>query len=250
MFLDTQPMDLSSEDDLAEFRVPSPSEMQGLLRRLIDGAEPVNLNAPDGSIYTTTLWALDTTRGRLSFAADVAEPRLQQLLNANRCTVVAYLESVKLQFDVSNLMLVHAANASALQAELPQKMYRFQRRRSYRVRPPARTAPVARVRHPMLPEMTLELRVLDLSIGGCALLLPDNVPPLAPGVQINQVRVEIDGDTRFDAALRLQHVSVLHGDNAGARLGCEFVSLSSGAERSLQRFIDNTQKRRRLLSLE
>ena len=96
MFLDTQPMDLSSEDELAEFRVPSPSEMQGLLHRLIDGAEPVNLNAPDGSIYTTTLWALDTTRGRLSFAADVAEPRLQQLLNANRCTVVAYLESVKL----------------------------------------------------------------------------------------------------------------------------------------------------------
>ena len=171
MFLDTRPMDLSG-DELAEFRVPNLSEVHGLLRRLIDGAEPVNLNTPEGNAYTTTLWTLDPARGRLSFAADVAEPRLHQLLNANRSTVVAYLESVKLQFDVSNLMLVHASTASALQAELPQKMYRFQRRRSFRVRPLARTSPVARLRHPMLPDMALELRVLDVSIGGCALSLP------------------------------------------------------------------------------
>jgi c-di-GMP-binding flagellar brake protein YcgR len=250
MFLDTQPMDLSGDDELAEFRVPSRAEAQALLRRLIDGNEPVNLNAPDGTSYTTTLWTLDAARGKLTFAADVNEPRLQRLLDANRTTVVAYLESVKLQFDVNHLMLVHAANASALQAELPQQMYRFQRRRSFRVRPLARTSPVARLRHPMLPEMTLELRLLDVSIGGCALFLPQDVPPLEPGVLINQVRVEIDGDTRFDAALRLQHVSVLNADSGGARLGCEFVNLGGSAERALQRFIDNTQKRRRLLSLE
>ena len=76
------------------------------------------------------------------------------------------------------------------------------------------------------------------------------MPPLAPGVQLNQVRVEIDGDTRFDATLKLQHVSVLHGESGGARLGCEFIGLGGGAERALQRFIDNTQKRRKLLSLD
>jgi flagellar brake protein len=252
MFLDTQPMDLPGDGDAAldEFRVRAAAEVNGLLRRLIDGSEPVNLNAPDGSSLTTTMWAVDTARGKLSFAADLGDPRLQGLLDADRATVVAYLENVKLQFDVKSLMLVHGTAASALQAELPTQLYRFQRRRSFRVRPLARTSAVARLRHPMLPEMTLELRVLDVSIGGCALFLANDVPPLQPGVLINQVRIEIDGDTRFDASLRLQHVSMFNADLGGVRLGCEFIALSGSAERALQRFIDNTQKRRRFLSLD
>jgi c-di-GMP-binding flagellar brake protein YcgR len=37
---------------------------------------------------------------------------------------------------------------------------------------------------------------------------------------------------------------------SGMRLGCEFLALDAGTERSLQRYIDQTQKRRRLLSLD
>jgi len=36
---------------------------------------------------------------------------------------------------------------------------------------------------------------------------------------------------------------------AGLRLGCAFAKLDGGAQRALQRYIDQTQKRQRLFSL-
>ena len=98
--------------------------------------------------------------------------------------------------------------------------------------------------------MQLALRVLDVSIGGCALFLPDDVPPLEPGMVMNQVQMDLDADTRFHANLRLQHVTALNPESKGVRLGCEFVNAGSDAERALQRYIDQTQKRRRLMALD
>ena len=76
------------------------------------------------------------------------------------------------------------------------------------------------------------------------------VPAIQPGMVMNQVQIDLDADTRIVANVRLQHVSVLNPEAKGARLGCEFVQLGKDAERALQRFIDQTQKRRRLMSLD
>lgn len=100
-----------------------------------------------------------------------------------------------------------------------------------------------------MPEMSLALRLIDISAGGCALLLPHDVPPMAPGIQIADVQIELDVETRFTLALALRHVTALPADNQGVRLGCEWVTLPPGAERLLQRWIDLTQRRRRLMSL-
>jgi len=97
--------------------------------------------------------------------------------------------------------------------------------------------------------MQLALRVLDISIGGCALFLPEDFPPMQPGVELNQVQIELDADTQFRVDLRLQHVTSLGPDAKGVRLGCEFMRPDPGTLRALQRYIDQTQKRGKLLSL-
>jgi c-di-GMP-binding flagellar brake protein YcgR len=115
------------------------------------------------------------------------------------------------------------------------------------VRPILRNTPVAKVRHPMIPDMALSLRVLDVSIGGCALFLPDDVPPLQPGVVLNGVQIELGLDTRLTTSLRLQHVTSLNQEAKGVRLGCEIVDPSADTLRSLQRYINQTQRRARAL---
>jgi c-di-GMP-binding flagellar brake protein YcgR len=252
MFHDTQPAPLDrggAHDAWAEFRVTHPRELQALLRQVHDGSVPVNLSAPGGASLTTTLWAVDAERRRLSFSADAGHPQLQPLVDADEVVAVAYLDSVKLQFDLHGLLLVHSGSACALQAGWPAEVYRFQRREAYRVRPNERHAPTATLRHPSMPEMQLALRVLDVSIGGCALLLPGDVPPLQPGTRIGDVHVELDGDTRFEVMLILQHVTVMHNSEHGVRLGCEWGPIGGETQRSLQRWIDQTQKRRRFLAL-
>ena len=235
---------------LDEFRISAPREILAMLKQFQDGNVLLNLNGSNGAMLSTTLWSLDPTRGQLSFSADAHAPVTQQLVECDEAVAVGYLDSIKVQFDVQGLVLVRGVGGSAISARLPRELFRFQRRSSFRVRPLLRSSPVARVRHPAIAEMQLALRVIDVSIGGCALFLPDDVPTMQPGMVMNQVQLDLDADTRVMANLRLQHISVLHTEARGARLGCEFVQLGADGERTLQRYIDQTQKRRRLMSLD
>lgn len=250
-FQDTQPAALNQLSGQAqdEFAVHHPTEVLALLRQLVDHNVRVHLSGPGGASYTTLVWTVDGHQRRLSLAADAAHPAVRSLVDGGEATVVAYLDSIKLQFDLQGLVLVHGGNASALQAGVPRVLYRFQRRTSFRVRTPASGSPTASLRHPSMPEMQLALRVLDVSVGGCALALPADVPALAAGITLAGVHIELDGDTRFETGLTLQHVSGGMGStDSTRRLGCAFVKLDGAAHRALQRYIDQTQKRQRFFS--
>lgn len=255
MFHDTTPAQLDATgaiDRWAPFRIQHRGELHALLRQVRDAGAPVVLAAPGGVSSTCTLWTLDPSTERLSFSADDSQPQLQTLVDADEAMAVTYLDSVKLQFDLDHLMLVRGKNGVVLQAAMPESVYRFQRRDSFRVRPTARMAPQLTLRHPALPDMLVQLRILDISVGGCALLVPHDVPELRPGLLINGAQVELDAETVFVAGLQLHHASSFEGSEAGrgngCRIGCEWRLLDPMAERSLQRFVNQTQKRHRLLS--
>jgi c-di-GMP-binding flagellar brake protein YcgR len=253
MHLDTQPAALSSSggiDPYAEFRIQQSREITALLKQLATDSTPVVLSGPDASGLTTVVWTIDSAQQCIHFSADPDSPQLQRLIEREEATCVAYLDAVKLQFDVDHLVLVRGHSACSLRADMPREMYRFQRRSSFRVRTLGRGTPTALLRHPSIPDMQLGLRVLDVSIGGCALMLPGDVPPLSAGLEIRGVRIELDADTRFDTKLLLHHVTLIQAPSRGARLGCEFMHVQPQTQRALQRYIDQTQKRRRLLSLD
>ncbi len=232
---------------LADFRVASLPEINHLLAQVRDGSVPIVLSAPDGQAYTSTLWSFDAQGDRISFSADAESQAVQRLLQTDEITAFTHLDQIKLQFELHRPMLVRGPQSCALQAAFPRELYRLQRRRGFRVRTSERTGPVMRLRHPSLPDMQLTLRLLDVSIGGCALLLPQDVPPLAAGITLHGAQIELDLDTRFSAAVSLLVVSSLAPDQ-GMRLGCEWQHIDGVAQRALQRYIDNTQRRRRLLA--
>jgi c-di-GMP-binding flagellar brake protein YcgR len=252
MFEDTQPAPIGADghlDALAEFRIDHPREIAAVMRQLMDASAAVHLSTPDGVAMSTVLWTVDSAQRRLVFAADSMHPQLQPLAEASEVTAVSYLDAVKLQFDLADVVLVRGTQQCTLAAALPREIYRFQRRNTFRVRTLERHSPTARFRHPALPDMGLALRVLDVSIGGCALFLPEDVPPLPAGVDIQGAVIELDAETRFAATLRLHHVTVIQPTSRGSRLGCELMHMDGLAQRGLQRYIDQTQKRRRLMSL-
>jgi len=252
-FLDTQPAPLGDGeqgDPFADFRCAHPREVLSLLRELRDATTPVALSSPGGAGLGATVWTLDPDRQRIALDVEPGDPQLPGLVEANEATAVAYLDAVKLQFDLQDLVLVRSARATALQARLPRCVYRFQRRASFRVRTLDRGAPTAQFRHPALPDMQLSLRIVDVSIGGCALMLPDDLPPLPMGVTVHGVKLQLDAETVLDATVRLLHATSVQSRPPGLRLGCELLRMDPGSERQLQRYIDHTQKRRRLLSLD
>lgn len=231
---------------LDEFRLSSAIEIQAILKQLCDSSAFVTLGAPGGVSYTTLLWAVDAHRGVLCFSCDPSDPQVPALLESSEAVAVAYLDSIKVQFDLNGLVMVRGGHNTALNAQYPRELYRFQRRSSYRVKP-LQASPAARMRHPAIPDMPLELRILDISLGGVALFLPGNVPPLAAGVRIARCQIELDADTLLDVGLQVHHVTSLNPASQGVRLGCEMTGLSGADERALQRYIDYTQKRRMML---
>ena len=251
--MDTLPMPLDAlgaeHAGLDDFRVSSPREIGLILRELSDGNVPLNLITSHGAVVSATVWAVDTVRGSLGLRIDADDPRTNGLLDCQEAVVVGCIDSVKLQFDVDNLVLVRGLSSCVLNCSLPSELFRFQRRNAFRVRPMRRSSPMARLRHSAIAEMQLALRVLDLSIGGCALFLPDDVPPMQPGSVLNRVQIELDADTSLHINLRLQHVTSLNTDSQGVRLGCEFVGADASTLRTLQRFIDQTQKRIKLVGI-
>mgnify|MGYP001549481652 FL=1 len=252
--METRPAPLDSlagtHAGLDEFRVSVPREIASMLRELCDGNVPLNLNASDGNVYTTTIWTFDAERGTMTYCADVTDTRMQALLQCEEVVVVGYLNSVKLQFDIADLVLVRGSRASVLSCSVPRELFRFQRRSAFRVRPLMRSAPTARLLHPSVAGLELALRVIDVSIGGCAAFLPDDVAPMQPGVLLERVEIDLDADTRFMMNMRLQHITAINADARGVRLGFAFVRAGGDALRSLQRFIDQTQKRGKLLALD
>lgn len=254
MSAETLPMSLhalgGAPGALDDFRIHAPSEVQALLKQLQDGNVLLHLCSPEGAAYTTTLWALDAGRGVVCFSADANDPTLQRLLESDEAAAVGYLDSIKVQFDLQGLVLVHGARTAALNATYPRELFRFQRRTSYRVRPLASSTPVAVVPTPEASGGKMELRVVDVSLTGVALFLPDDAPALKPGATLSHVAIELDADTRLSVTLLLHHVTALNPESKGSRLGCEMCGLSGDAARALQRYIDQTQKRRRLMAVD
>jgi c-di-GMP-binding flagellar brake protein YcgR len=253
MHSDTQP---AAPDALGHsganesLRVGDPVEVRALLKSLMDRGVTININGSDGSAYSTTLWTIDATQGKIAFTADLLAPAVHRLVEAEEAMAVGYLDQIKLQFEVADRMLVHGRRHCVLQAALPRELLRFQRRNAFRVRTLERSAPTARFRHPSIPDMALELRVLDVSVGGCALFMPADMPMFEPGVHINDCTLELDAGTLLRGTLVVHHVTSIQPDSRGVRLGCELLHLDPDATRSLQRYIDQTQKRRRMLSLD
>ena len=108
----------------------------------------------------------------------------------------------------------------------------------------------ASLRHDELPGRQLDLRIIDLSYTGVALQLSEPLELFQRGLELPNVLLELDAGTRLNVGLRVSHVSRIEAVGSSyLRVGCELVGLDLVAQRDLQRYIDQTQRRSRLLTL-
>lgn len=254
--METMPMPLSPDEPearsaLDDFRITEPFEILTLLRQMQEGHSLITIATPRGASFVTTLFEVNKAKGVVRFALDTHEPQLERVLDSDDVVAVGYLDSVKIQFDLDGLVHVHGGQGqSALNGRVPRELFRFQRRSSYRVRPLVKAGPSLRLRHPAMENVWLDLRVIDVSLGGIAVFVPEDAPLIEPGTLLTHTLIELDDDTRFNASLRVAHITGVNDTAKGVRMGCEMEGMSGEALRTLQRFIDQTQKQRRLMALD
>lgn len=96
------------EARLDDFRVFEPFEIEGLLQQMVAQRVLVTIATPGGACYTTSVWEVDRAKGVVRFTADRQDPQLPRVLDADDAVAVAYLDSIKVQFDVHGLVQVHS----------------------------------------------------------------------------------------------------------------------------------------------
>lgn len=266
-----------------DLRVTSPSEITAYLQQMFEAQTGVLVAGPQGHSLTSRVCAFDADAEVFGLALGADPDGVSQTLVASgEITGVAYLGSIRLQFELDNAVLVSGDRGTVLRSALPTRLYRFQRRQAFRVQPAGSLFPrlvlprampdAATAQRPQTPtEQATDrgmdstsampdapertLRVLDLSVGGLALAVPVELEGWLTALPLGQVipglTLELDRTTGLKVSLMPHHLSLVDGHPGGMQqLGCAFVALDTAAGRSLQVYVDQTQKRRRLLRLD
>lgn len=237
--LSPEPVDALSLED---FRISQPLEILTLLGRMAQQAEVLSLTSPEGASSFSAIDGVDRGRRLLRLLGAPGDERLQQVLQARDVVAVGYLDHVKIQFPVRNLQWLPGPDASGLTCLLPFEIYRFQRRMHARVRPAA--PGMARLRLGS-PARDVELDVIDISMTGIGLHLPPDGPTAEVGAQMGGAVIALDQETRFEADLKVMHVTPCRAPSSGHHMGCTMSGVDEEGVRALQRFISLAQRRLR-----
>lgn len=164
---------------------------------------------------------------------------------ARDIVVVAFLDSTKIQFTLAGAEPAGHQGRTVFRLRLPSRVLRIQRRVAPRRNPSGGRPATCRVPVPGRPDQYEPARVLDISLGGVAVLATPRLFDLARDQVIGPCHLDLPEVGQIGVSLRVRYMEAWPGEVGGRRCGCEFVELGDGARRSLQRYLARLEATRR-----
>jgi len=232
-------------EELEKFTTNNRREILFYLHQLINDGERVSVIFDEGrETILTVLLHIDEESDRLIFDWGGSELSNRKLLESGRNLFVCAPHGVKNQFSTGPVGTTEYKGRRAFVTRLPDQYTRLQRREFFRLILPMTRRPTC-----VLPREggpTLELSVVDISIGGIAAEMPGGRLPFEIGQVLPRAHIELKGIGALDVDLKVRNSSeVQRGGKTSGRVGCEFVRLSHAMEHQLQRFITDVQREER-----
>lgn len=225
--------------ELERFAVYGAQEIVALLRELRDRQILVTLYYDQAADFTVSnVLEVDPVREEvvLDCAADRAAQRAVD--QAREIVAVAFVDSSKLQFRVSGVEPTMHQTRPAFRFRLPRRLLRMQRRAAPRKQPPAARPATCLVPVPGETGRYESARVLDISIGGVALLAPPVLFELVRDQVLDACYLDLPDVGQLTVGLRVRYMDAWPGEGGCRRCGCEFVELAGTSLRSLQRYLN------------
>jgi c-di-GMP-binding flagellar brake protein YcgR len=227
---------------LARFEIRDALSVARVIEDLVRDRAPITLYEPRdfGEFALSRIVHRDAQWLGLEFTTD--ERRQGALLRADTLVVVAMLDSIKVQFDAGALRLERSGERATLRCALPERVYRIQRRDAFRVRPLPMSGADCVVR---TPDGVRAYPLLDVSVGGVALLLAEGepVPPL--GHTWLHCHLDIAGYPAVPCDLEVRFIGAGPPEGcAGVRVGCVFVRPAPETERAVQVYVMDVERGR------
>lgn len=201
--------------------------------------------------FVTALLDVDEDKRVLTLDTSPDTSLTEQAARAAELVCVTRLDGVRLQFSVMAPALIVDQGLAVLRVPVPDAVLRLQRREFFRQTVPMANAVscVIVVTNEAGEQHSMPIRVLDISNGGIAVLVPPEGIDFAPGQEFEQCVVSIPEQAPVTVKLRVRnlfHVSS-HGGHPALRAGCEFYDMPAKFMTSVQRYIFQIERDRRAL---
>ena len=234
-----------SPAELEQFKVDSRQSIVTIFQQLERKSVPVHLQTADGQVGESQVVHVDNKNNTLLLAYTPDYGLNQKILDDG---VYIYAEhfSAQVQFFVPKLAQVMFQQGYVFTITLPSEIYRIQRRESFRAEVPVDngvrcTIPITGDGHLMVP-------IADISRGGFALLDRMNRLSVQQGALLPNCQLELPKVGALHADIQVRNRYSFYSPELKhevSRVGCKFLSISSGMENILQRYIDQLEYRRR-----
>ncbi len=234
-----------SAEELEKFTTQHRREILFYIHQLINDGERVSVVFDGGNeTLLTVLLDIDEAENLLVFDWGGSQAANRKLLASERNFFVCSPHGVKNQFVTGPIYETAYKKRPAFATRLPDHYTRLQRREFFRLVLPMTRRPPCTLTRADGP--TLQLSVVDISIGGIAAELPGGTLDFDISQVLKGARIELKGVGTLDVDLEVRNSGeVQRGGKVSGRIGCQFVKLSHAMENQLQRFITDVQREER-----
>lgn len=236
-------------EDLPQHAIHNRNQIVYLLRGLLASGALVSLT-PQHKRWNiiTSLLDLDDESAVFDRAHDEALHR--QLLDGIAVSVSSALDGVPIVFATRGARAVEHEGREVFAIDLPETVYRLQRRDFFRVHLPVANPVLLRVpaqETTGIPAFTAP--VIDLGMGGVAFTDDSGLLPLQVGTTLDNCRLYLPDIAPVEMTLEVRDTVNLPLRNGLYRLraGCRFATLPNAYAVTLQRYIMELEQSRRQL---
>lgn len=225
-------------DDHSDFTVDGRDAIVHLLRSMV-GRDIVLCGAFNGGreVLLTAVLEVDPGQGIVYLDINANEERNQLFRASTRVVFFANFDGARVQWASSAIADDQYDGRQAFRIEIPETLQRIQRRTSYRVNTPVTDPVMCRV---PIAEGEVELRLVDISVEGVGVLLPSSVEhAIRKGAMFERCRLEHPELGSVMIAVTVQNVweTELKNGTKSPRAGLEFLSIETGGQAKIQRFV-------------
>ena len=237
-------IEVFSNNEDSKFLIQSKYEIQNILQTVYERGTRAALYYNEGNSFVLTM-LLDAGEDGI-WIDPPSNPRdNRNILNSKKIIFVSTHNQAKVQFVTSGVTQVIYDGRNAIFISLPQKILRLQRRDYYRLvvwpqNPLKCVFKSAQDQKPIKHEVT----IMDISIGGIALVCQENTLELKPGNTYPNCDIELPGIGTLSATVEVRNtfeITARSGEKI-RRAGCVFVKPDGKATGLLQRYVAHMQR--------
>jgi c-di-GMP-binding flagellar brake protein YcgR len=246
---ETLKFELLQADDYSQYLLRAPLEIRQILHSLIDRRAMITAYL-DGSGHSFLTTLLGLLPGETEVVLDASNDEQMNLraAAASQIICITQLDSVKIQFPVAGVDRCPFQGHLALRAPIPDILLRLQRREYYRLATPAAHALtcIIPVTDPQGGVTAYPARVVDISGGGVAVMVPPKGVPFEPDMEFPDCRIVLPDTGPLLATLRVRNLFRLTNRQGITmlRAGCQFIDLPEAMNTLIHRYILKVERSR------